>query len=176
MFDDELLSLARALGKALQAGNKKLAVAESCTGGLLAALLTEIAGSSEWFDCGIVSYSNQSKITNLGVQAQTLDAFGAVSEQTAAEMAHGALKRNSGDIAISITGIAGPGGGTAAKPVGTVCFGWIGADVQAGTSTEHFAGDRSQIRLQAVDTAIRKLMAALETSNLHIPDGPISQG
>lgn len=166
MFDDELLSLARTLGKALQAGNKKLAVAESCTGGLLAALVTDIAGSSEWFDCGIVSYSNQSKITLLGVQAQTLDAFGAVSEQTAAEMAHGALQRSSSDIAISITGIAGPGGGTAAKPVGTVCFGWIGAGLPTVTSTEHFAGDRSQVRLQAVKAAVMKLMTALESSNL----------
>ena len=163
MFDDELLSLARALGKALQAGNKKLTVVESCTGGLLAALLTEIAGSSEWFDCGIVSYSNNSKITLLGVQVKTLDTFGAVSEQTAAEMAHGALQRGSSDIAISITGIAGPGGGTAAKPVGTVCFGWIGAGLKAGTSTEHFAGDRSKVRLQAVGKAVRKLIAKLES-------------
>ena len=160
MFDDELLNLAAALGKALKAGNRTLTVAESCTGGLLAALMTEIAGSSEWFDCGIVSYSNQSKITLLGVKAETLDEFGAVSEETAAEMARGVWKRNSGNIAISITGIAGPGGGTATKPVGTVCFGLAGDGVTPATSTEHFSGGRSQVRLQAVAEALKKLAAA----------------
>ena len=118
--------VAAQLGQALKARGFMLAMAESCTGGLVAESITSIAGSSAWFDRGFVTYSNAAKIDMLGVSGKTLEAFGAVSEQTAAEMAAGALRNSTSQIAGSITGIAGPGGGSEEKPVGTVCFGWAG--------------------------------------------------
>jgi nicotinamide-nucleotide amidase len=126
-----------------------LTLAESCTGGLVAQSITSVAGSSAWFDRGFVTYSNLAKIEMLGVSAQTLEKFGAVSEQTASEMASGALKNSHVQIAGSITGIAGPDGGTLEKPVGMVCFAWADAKQPMLTGTIHFQGNREEIRQQA---------------------------
>ena len=144
-----LATLAIELGSTLQAHNLTLALAESCTGGLVAQTVTSVAGSSAWFDRGYVTYSNLAKIEMLGVRAETLEKFGAVSEQTATVMAHGALKHSHAQIAGSITGIAGPSGGTKEKPVGTVCFAWVGDKLSLCTTTKRFFGNREEIRQQA---------------------------
>jgi nicotinamide-nucleotide amidase len=130
-----------------------LATAESCTGGLIAAQLTEIPGSSGWFEGGIVTYSNRSKTEWLGVKENTLKQYGAVSEETAREMVEGLLKNSHAEMGIAVTGIAGPGGGSYEKPVGTVCFAWrLKMDTYA--AVHHFHGDRSQVRQQSVATAL----------------------
>ena len=130
-----------------------MATAESCTGGLIAGAITDVAGSSGWFDRGFVTYSNEAKIEMLGVQADTLAAHGAVSEATAAEMAAGALARSRADLAVAVTGVAGPDGGSAAKPVGTVCFAWARAGEPVATATRHFPGDREAVRAATVCAA-----------------------
>lgn len=144
-----LTDIAAELGVALKARGLMLAMAESCTGGLVAEATTRIAGSSAWFDRGFVTYSNAAKIDMLGVNSKTLEKFGAVSEQTAKEMAIGALKNSAAQIAGSITGIAGPDGGTLEKPVGTVCFAWVGQNLPVSASTQIFSGNRETIRQQA---------------------------
>ena len=144
-----LTDLAARLGLALKARGLMLVMAESCTGGLVAEATTRIAGSSAWFDRGFVTYSNAAKIDMLGVNSKTLEKFGAVSEQTAQEMAIGALKNSAAQIAGSITGIAGPDGGTLEKPVGTVCFAWAGQNLPVSASTQIFSGNRETIRQQA---------------------------
>ncbi|MBC2770905.1 CinA family protein [Pusillimonas minor] len=149
---------ARLLGECLQAQGWMLACAESCTGGLLAATITDIAGSSQWFERGFVTYSNDAKVAHLGVAPDTLDRFGAVSEETAMEMAAGVLASvPAAHFAVSTTGIAGPGGGTAGKPVGMVCFGFAHR-VKDGVSTQSvtrvFEGDRRQVRQAAVQFAL----------------------
>jgi len=121
-----LASLARRVGSRLKRRRLKLATAESCTGGWIAQAVTSVAGSSEWFERGFVTYSNEAKKEMLGVRAATLSRHGAVSEETAREMAAGALKRSEAHVALAVTGIAGPGGGTRKKPVGMVCFAWSG--------------------------------------------------
>jgi len=161
MADDQLLILAETLGVALKKRGWVLALAESCTGGWAAQTVTAIAGSSAWFDCGFVTYSNAAKMEMLGVSEATLASFGAVSIETAKEMALGALKHSHADIAVAITGIAGPDGGSVEKPVGTVCFAWAAKGVVLASSTEHFIGDRQRIRAQAVETALRGLIKAL---------------
>lgn len=139
--------------------------AESCTGGLIASILTELAGSSQWFERGFVTYSNASKEALLGVPHATLEAYGAVSEPVARAMAEGALARSQASLALAVTGVAGPGGGTDAKPVGTVCFAWAtdeGADGAAPrivVETRRFAGDRHAVRQQ---TALHALVRARE--------------
>jgi nicotinamide-nucleotide amidase len=142
-----------------------LAVAESCTGGLLAASLTNLAGSSQWFERGYVTYSNAAKVSCLEVSPLLIEAEGAVSEVVARAMALGAQLRSGVTAAISITGIAGPGGGTAEKPVGTVCFGWAleraDASNRVTTTTAHFLGDRQAVRQQAVLFALRGLLQAI---------------
>ena len=163
----ELEKLAKVLGATLKARGFMLALAESCTGGMVAQAVTSVAGSSAWFDRGFVTYSNQAKIDMLGVSAKTLENFGAVSEQTAAEMALGclkasALKHSQAHIAGSITGIAGPDGGTADKPVGTVCFG-IAQEKQYTTITQHFAGNREAIRQQATIAMLAELINQLNS-------------
>lgn len=158
MFSAELIQLAHALGEVLVAKKLKLVLAESCTGGLVAALMTEVAGSSVWFEGGFVTYSNSMKMDQLGVSSSTLNMYGAVSEHTAIEMAHGALNKTSAAIAASITGIAGPAGGSKEKPVGMVCFTWLGRELAPTTSTLHFAGDRQQVRLQAVLACVQGLI------------------
>lgn len=157
--DAELERLAAELGAALQRQGWLLASAESCTGGWLAQTVTSVAGSSSWFDRGFVTYSNVAKQDMLGVQSTTLEQFGAVSEETAREMAQGVLLRSAAHLAIAITGIAGPGGGSAAKPVGMVCFAWAASGFPCASSTRHFAGDRRQIRAASVAFALRQLQS-----------------
>lgn len=160
--ESELLQLATELGTTLKQKGWKLALAESCTGGMAAQYITAIPGSSGWFERGFVTYSNAAKIEMLGVSPQSLDQHGAVSEQTAREMALGALKHSHADIAVAITGIAGPDGGSAEKPVGTVCFAWANTAGNVTIETRHFAGDRELIRRQSVYHALTG------TSNLRL--------
>jgi nicotinamide-nucleotide amidase len=157
-----LATLAVELGEVLKARNLSLALAESCTGGLVAATITDIAGSSAWFDRGFITYSNASKIEMLGVRTETLEKFGAVSEQTATVMAHGALKNSHAQIAGSITGIAGPDGGSKEKPVGTVCFAWVGTKLPLSTTTKRFFGNRQEVRQQAAIAMMSGLIERLK--------------
>jgi len=142
---------------------KLLAVAESCTGGWLAKCLTDIAGSSQWFERGFVTYSNAAKQEMLGVQAATLAAEGAVSEAVVLEMVDGALQHSRADIAVAISGIAGPGGGAPGKPVGTVCFAWSVKDAIHQEYTRYFEGDREAVRQQSVACALQGLLDVLAT-------------
>lgn len=158
----ELEALAAELGAALQSKRWLLATAESCTGGWLAQVVTSVAGSSAWFDRGFVTYSNAAKQEMLGVPPATLLQYGAVSEFTARDMALGALASSAAQVAIAITGIAGPGGGTPKKPVGTVCFAWAAPGLVCASSTQHFAGDRSEIRSASVAFALRQLQAIVQ--------------
>jgi nicotinamide-nucleotide amidase len=157
--DAELETLAIEVGEALRRGRLMLAVAESCTGGWAAQAITSVAGSSAWFDRGFVTYTNISKHELLGVPAETLKRYGAVSEQTARAMAEGALRGSHADVALAITGIAGPGGGSPEKPVGMVCLAWTGRGRATVVRTEHFSGDRAAIRRQAVRRALAGIIA-----------------
>jgi nicotinamide-nucleotide amidase len=148
---------AQALATALLEKGWQLAVAESCTGGMIAAACTDLAGSSAWFERGFVTYSNAAKTEMLGVLEDLLAQHGAVSEPVAAAMAQGALQRSHANIAASVTGIAGPSGATAGKPVGMVCFGFATAS-GVSTVTMHFTGDRAAVRQQAVDYALLSLL------------------
>ncbi len=161
---DELETLAAEVGAALQARGEWLATAESCTGGWVAQCMTAIAGSSGWFERGFVTYSNAAKADMLGVTDLTLDRHGAVSEQTARAMAEGALRHSRADWALAITGIAGPGGGTAEKPVGLVCFAWAQKDGGCAAQTCLFDGDRRAVRAQAVGHALAGLLSRLEAA------------
>jgi len=153
-------ALARKVGDALKARGLKLVTAESCTGGWVAMALTAIAGSSDWFERGYVTYSNEAKREALGVSADTLARHGAVSEKTAREMAAGALARSHGQVALSITGVAGPTGGSADKPVGTVCFAWAdGSNILS--ETRRFDGDRESVRRQSVVHALQGVLESL---------------
>lgn len=157
---DGLVSL---LAEQLLARRLTLASAESCTGGWVSAVLTGTAGSSGWFAGGIVAYSSQVKQTLLGVSPGLLAAEGAVSESVALAMAEGVRSRLDTDMALAVTGIAGPGGGSVAVPVGTVCLAWVGPkDVQVVSSC-HFAGDRQAVRAQAVSAALEGVRMILET-------------
>jgi len=139
-----------------------LAVAESCTGGWVAKCLTDIAGSSQWFDRGFVSYSNAAKQAMLGVSGDTLETAGAVSEQTVREMAAGVLENSLATVALAISGIAGPGGAMPGKPVGTVCFAWASSDgCEVIAETRHFEGDRESVRRQSVGFALQGLLNVL---------------
>lgn len=158
MQQAELETLAAALGEQLRGSGQRLVCAESCTGGWLAQCVTAVAGSSEWFDCGFVTYSNAAKTDLLGVDAELLARHGVVSEAVAAEMARGALRRSRADWAVATTGIAGPGGGAPQKPVGTVCFAWVGVHDPLLATTAHFAGARPEVRAQAVAFALRGLL------------------
>lgn len=169
LFDDaELLQSVDNLSYILLENQLHCTCAESCTGGLLAAVFTSIAGSSNWFERGFVTYSNQSKVENLGVAASTIEQFGAVSEQTAMEMASGLLVQNSNaDIGLSTTGIAGPGGATPGKPVGMVCFG-IAKRTADGISSRAFThvldGSRNTVRLTAVKIIIQAAIQELHST------------
>jgi nicotinamide-nucleotide amidase len=137
-----------------------------CTGGpVVAAAITDVAGSSGWFDCGLVTYSNAAKVTLLGVRAETIAVHGAVSEAVAREMAVGALANSAADLTVAITGIAGPSGGTPDKPVGTVCFGWARRGGAADAGTRHFDGDRGRVRQAAVAAALEGLLARAAASS-----------
>ncbi len=158
---EELEALAAELGVALLARGWMLAGAESCTGGWAAQALTAVAGSSSWFERGYVTYSNQAKMDLLGVRAETLDQYGAVSEATAAEMARGVLDHSLAQAAFAITGIAGPSGGSAEKPVGTVCFAWALAGAPVVVESLVFSGDRRAVRALSVRHAFRQLLALM---------------
>ena len=161
-YDDEAIAaLTAALAAELRAHGRRLATAESCTGGWIAKACTDLAGSSDWFERGYVSYSNASKHEMLGVRPADIHRFGAVSEEVAAAMASGAQERAAVDFALSVSGIAGPGGGSPDKPVGTVCFGWALPDDDAETETLLFVGDRDDIRRQTVAHAIKGLLSRL---------------
>lgn len=155
----------KTLASMLLAKDWKIALAESCTGGLVCATLTELAGSSEWFERGYITYSNDAKVECLSVPGEMIETFGAVSEQVAQAMAQGAQQASGANVAISITGIAGPSGGSPEKPVGTVCFGWAiqtsSTENRVTSKTMHFGGDRSAIREQVKDYALAELIALL---------------
>lgn len=157
-MDAQLETLSRIVGDHLQSRGWRLATAESCTGGWVAEVVTATAGSSHWFDSGFITYSNDAKVALLGVSPMTLARHGAVSENTTASMARGTLERTEADVALSISGIAGPGGGSADKPVGTVCFGWARTGEAPQTATCHFDGDRESVRRQAVIFALEELL------------------
>jgi len=154
--------LTKTLAQILLSRNWTVSLAESCTGGLVCAILTELAGSSEWFERGYITYSNEAKTECLGVPAQLIESHGAVSEQVAKAMAEGARINSGSNTAISITGVAGPSGGSVEKPVGTVCFGWA-TENQTLTKTIHFDGDRQKIRQQAAEFALTELIALLRS-------------
>lgn len=158
---DKLIELAASVGRALQDRKLLLATAESCTGGGVAQAITEIPGSSEWFDCGFVTYSNASKMALLKVPPAILSAHGAVSEETAAAMARGARQHSNAQVSVSTTGIAGPGGAVPGKPVGTVCFGWAIGD-SVDTEQVLFSGDRHAVREQTVVYALRGVLQRLD--------------
>ncbi|GAB6196077.1 CinA family protein [Lysobacter xanthus] len=156
--DDELRRLAETLGQAARDHHLSLATAESCTGGWIAKMLTDVAGSSGWFDCGMVVYSYEAKQALLGVNPHTLEEHGAVSRETVVEMVSGALVHSAATLAVAVTGIAGPGGGTADKPVGTVWIAWKRRGGYPHASVHHFDGDREAVRRQTVATALRGLI------------------
>ncbi len=162
MFPPDIHDLARKLIESCKTQKRKVATAESCTGGLIAGALTEIAGASDVFERGFVTYSNQAKSDQLGITPELIEEFGAVSSEAAEAMAQGALQHSSADVAVSATGIAGPGGGSAAKPVGLV---YIGLATRAGAVFHYkclFKGDRDDVRLQAVREALKLMLATEE--------------
>ena len=156
--------IARQVGEALLEKGWALSCAESCTGGGIAAAVTDIAGSSQWFDRGFVTYSNQAKQDMLGVASETLESHGAVSEQTVREMVAGALSRSEAQVSVAVSGIAGPGGGTDEKPVGTVYIAWQVEGREPVVRTEHFGGDRASVREQTVRSALQGLLNAIKPS------------
>jgi len=160
------LDISKEVAKLLIARGWTLALAESCTGGLVSAALTNLAGSSDWFERGYITYSNQAKTECLDVAAETIKSFGAVSEQVAKAMSEGAQKNAGVNVSVSITGIAGPAGGSIEKPVGTVCFGWtIQKENLAAITickTMQFSGDRQAVREQARDYALSELIKLLK--------------
>ena len=152
--DAQLRALAETVGASLREARQMLVTAESCTGGWIAKTVTDIAGSSEWFDCGIVAYSYEAKQALLGVNPHTLEAYGAVSRETVIEMVSGALVHSGASVAIAVTGIAGPGGGTVDKPVGTVWIGWKRRGDYPRAEVFRFDGDRDAVRRQTVGAAL----------------------
>jgi len=162
MPDKKLSLIVEQLAELLIKRNKKLTIAESCTGGWIAKVLTDLAGSSAWFERGFVTYSNQAKHEMLGVADTTLENFGAVSEETVAEMVAGALKNSHADFSLSVSGIAGPGGGSDDKPVGLVWFAWAARDAVLLSEQQIFTGDRDAVREQAVIHALTGLLKLLD--------------
>lgn len=155
--DDALHALAARIGAQLLARGQTLATAESCTGGWIAKTITDIPGCSAWFDCGMAAYSYEAKQALLGVRPETLEHHGAVSRETVIEMVSGALVNSGAGVAVAVTGIAGPGGGSAEKPVGTVWIGWKRRGGYARAEVFHFDGDRETVRRQTVAAALRGL-------------------
>jgi len=155
--DVELDRLATRLGDRLRAAHDRVVTAESCTGGWIAKAMTGVSGSSDWFDSGMVAYSYEAKQALLGVRPQTLESEGAVSRETVIEMVSGALVHSGASIAVAVTGIAGPGGGSADKPVGTVWIGWKRRGGYTRAKLFHFAGDRDAVRRQTVAAALQGL-------------------
>ena len=156
--DQALNALACAVANWLKTHGRQMTAAESCTGGWVAKTLTDLSGSSQWFEQGFVTYSNEAKSAALSVSPAVIESNGAVSEQVACEMARGAQQRADADFAVSITGIAGPGGGSPAKPVGTVCFGWALPNGVVETERHHFEGDRDAVRRASVAQALEGLL------------------
>ncbi len=159
---DDMQTLASEVGTHLAQRKWMLATAESCTGGWVAAAMTAIAGSSAWFERGFVTYSNEAKREMLGVPAALIERHGAVSEQVARAMADGALRHSRAQIALSITGVAGPSGGTVEKPVGLVCFGWAVGNLSQIVETKRFFGDRETVRRASVMYALQGVLAQLK--------------
>jgi len=162
LSDASIQALARDAGRLLEILKLKLVTAESCTGGWLAKAITDLAGSSAWFERGFVTYSNDAKRELLGVSEETLERYGAVSEQTAREMSEGALRNSRGDIAIAVTGVAGPDGGTIDKPVGTVWSAWQRRGAQASAARYCFEGDRERVRRASVIAALEGVLRLRE--------------
>ena len=163
-MDSKLNTLALELGNQLSGRNWRIVTAESCTGGWIAQSITAIAGSSGWFDRGFVTYSNEAKQDMLGVSASTLREHGAVSKACVRELALGALTRSRAQLAVAVSGIAGPGGGSADKPVGTVFIAWARGDRPVRVLECHFTGERESIRRQTVETALQGLLEELQTT------------
>ncbi|WP_072054829.1 CinA family protein [Aliivibrio fischeri] len=159
------IQLAQKVGELLVDQEKMMSCSESCTGGGVAFCATENAGSSAWFDRGFVTYSNEAKQDSLGVKLDTLIRYGAVSEEVVREMADGALINSKSDITVSISGIAGPGGATEDKPVGTVCFGFADKNEWSNETTVYFTGDRSEVRMKAIEYAFLTIKNRLEELN-----------
>jgi nicotinamide-nucleotide amidase len=159
--DQALFDLASRAGLALKARGWMLVTAESCTGGWVSECVTMVPGSSEWFERGFVTYTNVAKREMLGVRAQTLDTCGAVSEQTVREMVVGALASSHGHIAVAVSGVAGPAGGTPQKPVGMVCLAWATRASEATVTTRQFGGDREAVRRQSVIVALEGVLEAV---------------
>jgi nicotinamide-nucleotide amidase len=159
--DRQVTELVRRIAAALAAKSARLAVAESCTGGWIAKSLTDLPGASRWFGFGLVTYSDEAKSALLGVSPETIATRGAVSEDVAEQMATGARLASAAEIAVAVTGIAGPAGGSADKPVGTVCFAWAGPGVQLLSDTRRFEGDRDSIRHQAMVAALEGVLVQL---------------
>lgn len=157
----ELTALAATVGAELARRGLMLVTAESCTGGWVAQAVTAVAGSSRWFERGYVTYSNAAKTEMLGVRVETLAQHGAVSEAVVREMVEGALSRSHAQVAVAISGIAGPGGGSADKPVGTVCLAWGGAGRGVRALRAHYPGDREAVRRQAVAAALAGVLDQL---------------
>lgn len=160
-MDAELYELSGRVGDVLKARKLMMAAAESCTGGWIGQAVTMVPGSSKWFDRGFVTYTNEAKQDMLGVSAETLKAFGAVSEQTVREMVAGALARSRAQVAVAVSGIAGPDGGSRQKPVGTVMLAWGERERSIEARSMHFPGDRDAVRRQTVIAALEGLLALL---------------
>jgi nicotinamide-nucleotide amidase len=171
--EPQLYELAERVGHKLKAAGRRLVTAESCTAGWVAKALTDVPGSSQWFECGYVTYSDTAKVRDLRVTPRTLESFGAVSEQTVREMAEGALRVSGAQVALAVSGIAGPDGGTPDKPVGTV---WFCAAALEGPATKiiaeekHFDGDRAFVRSRSVDYGLRLIL------RLDLPVRPAASG
>jgi nicotinamide-nucleotide amidase len=160
-LEQELSPFIEQLAQLLTGRGALLTCAESCTGGLAAALLTAMPGCSSWFDRGFVAYSNASKSEMLSVSLDTLETLGSVSESTVAQMAAGAVARSNATVAMAMSGVAGPAGGSVEKPVGTVCLAWYLGPGVIDTTTEHFDGDRASIRAQTVWSSVQGLLSRL---------------
>lgn len=163
--DVALHALAERVGAALKARHQTLVAAESCTGGWIAKMITDIPGCSDWFDCGLAAYSYEAKQALLGVRPETLTGHGAVSEETVLEMVSGALIHSGAGVAVAVTGIAGPSGGTVDKPVGTVWIAWKRRGGYPHAQLFHFAGDREAIRRQTVATALAGLLEQMDAGH-----------
>ncbi|KOR27975.1 damage-inducible protein CinA [Achromatium sp. WMS1] len=161
-MNEPIIEMVTALGKQLCQRDWRLAVAESCTGGWIAKVITDIAGSSLWFERGFVTYSNLSKQELLGVSTQVLQQHGAVSAATATAMVKGAITHSNADVALAVTGIAGPNGAMPTKPVGTVWFAWVVPGSELCVHCRYFSGDRNTIRYQAVQYALLELLDILQ--------------
>src|SRR6516225_10440159 len=173
--DAELYELAERVGQKLRAAARHLVTAESCTGGWVYKALTDVSGSSQWYECGFVTYSNAAKVRDLGVSPGTLASFGAVSEQAVREMAEGALRVGQGNVSLAVSGIAGPDGGAPDKPVGTV---WFCAAARAGAAIDiiaeqqFFEGDRAAVRRGSVEHALRLILRLDLPVHREIPPNP----